>query len=248
MKTTTAFVPIGEVINDAAAPLRDEGFHRLGKPFYVAAGFRGLRKLCFDTNFNKRAWSAVIPENLLLDLPAGVIELDGAWLFNGDRCDINTSAVLFIKDNMHRTGGNGYFANNKWVNRDPMQFSYGWSCAPPSNLYFAGSFNKQLHLSDSCLQYCNVHLLYTASVDQCEDDFDVPEWAADALTDYITLRGAEALEREDPQFLRGMIARKENEMKAPNGSWREAQWYYKRMDKKARYDIAAKLFRLGHTP
>lgn len=255
MKTTTAFVPIKEVITDAAAPLRDWGFQRMGRPWYVACAFRGLRELCFDTNFNKRIWSKAIPASLILDLPEGYIEAEGAWLYNGDECNVAKSTVLFIKDNMHRLGGSGYIANNKWTNRDPLQYSYagGWvdgntgnPCEAPRHLHFAGTYNGQIMFSDSCAQYGMVHMLYTSSVSSCEDDFDVPEWAAEALTDYITMRVAESLEREDPQHLGRLISRKENEKKAPNGTWREAQWRYKRLDKKGRYDLAAKIFRFGH--
>lgn len=258
MKTTTSFVPVGEVISDAVAPLRDMDFGRLGKQFYVAAAFRGLRKMCFDTNFNKRVWTAAINQDTLInDLPPGYLESDGAWLYNGDNCDVAYSTVLFIKDNMHRLGGEGYVANNKWHNHDPLQFSYaatgtrsgGWSSEPPRCLHFAGTFNGEIHFSDSCRQYEFVHMLYTASVtDQCDDNLRIPEWAAEAITDYVTMRGAEALEREDPQYLNRLIARKENEMKAPNGSWRTAEYYYKRMSKKGRYDLAAKTFGFGHTP
>lgn len=256
MKTTTSFVPVGEVITDAVAPLRDWDFGRLGKPFYVSAAFRALRKMCFDTNFNKRIWTAEINQDTLInELPKGYLEADGAWLFNGDQCNVNYSTVLFIKDNMHRLGGSGYVANNKWINLDPMQFSYGptarfngWSSDPPACLHFAGTFDGTIHFSDSCRQYQFVHMLYTSSVDQCDDDLRIPEWAAEAVTDYITMRGAEALEREDPQHLSRLIARKDAEMKAPNGSWRTAEYYYKRLDKKGRYDLAAKTFGFGHTP
>lgn len=257
MKTTTSFVPLSEVIDDAAMPLQDIGFQRLGRPFYVAAAFRGLRALCFETNFNKRTWTKEVPDNLILDLPPGYIEADGAWLYNGDECNVQKSTVLYIKDNMHRLGGAGFIANNKWRNHDPLQYSYrdggwrngsdAWSEEPPHHLHFAGTFNGQLMLSQSCSQYRYVHMLYTASVgDDCTDDFNVPEWASEALTDYVTMRAAEYLEREDPQFLGRLIERKREEMKAPNGTWRNALWYYKRLDKKGRYDLAAKIFRFGH--
>lgn len=259
MKTTTSFVPVSEVIADAAMPLQDIGFQRLGRPFYIAAAFRGLRALCFDTNFNKRVWTKEIPADLILDLPSGFIEADGAWLYNGDECNVQKSTVLFIKDNMHRLGGSGYIANNKWENHDPLQYSYGgtgwrsgagdtWSEEPPHCLHFAGTFNGQIMFSHSCSAYRYVHIMYTASAgDDCTDDFDVPEWAAEALTDYITMRAAEYLEREDPQFLGRVIGRKQNERRAPNGTWRDAMWYYHRMDKKQRYDLAQKVFRFGHS-
>lgn len=256
MKTTNSFVPVSEIITDAAAPLKDWDFGRLGRPFYISAAFRGLRKMCFDTNFNKRVWTAEInQDSMTLDLPKGYIECDGAWVYNGTHCDVARSTVLFIKDNMHRLGGSGYIANNKWNNHDPLQYSFGptahpggWSSDPPHCLHFAGTFNGRIYFSDSCRQYQYVHMMYTSSVEQCDDDIDIPEWAAEAITDYVTYRAAEALEREDPQYLRGLIARKENEMKAPNGSWRTAEYYYKRLDKKGRYDLAAKTFRFGHTP
>jgi hypothetical protein len=245
MSTQTAYVPVGEIIADAALELRDGDFGRLGRPFYVAAAFRGLRRMCFDTSFFRKTWNEVVPEDLILPLPSDIVGLEGAWLFNGEACDVSKSAVLFIKPNMHRLGGSGHIANNKWSNEDPLQYS-SWSEQPPSNLFFAGFFDNSLHLSDSCRAYEKVHILYNAiPSDECDDDFDIPEWAAEAITDFVIHRGALRLEREDPQYLSRLIQRKEMELKGPGGSWKEAQYYYKRMDRKGRYDLAARTFRFG---
>ena len=82
-------------------------------------------------------------------------------------------------------------------------------------------------------------------VDCFGEEFKVPMWAREAITDYVIHRVALALEREDVQFYRGVIARKEAELKSPMQSWKGAVNLYKRSDKKQRYDTSAYTFDFG---
>jgi hypothetical protein len=253
MSESNINLPLGTVLLQAAQVVNDPDFRRLGRPFYKSAAWRGIRKMCKDAMSDRKIITIPIT-GPIVDIPALVSEYNGVYVYNGTTCDVNTSQRVRIKKNMHRLGGSGYIAMDKWDNhRDPLQYSHegggwgGWNHQPPHDLFFAGSFQGQLHLSDSCLRFGYLHIDYNGiGVDDHTEEFEIPEWMSEAITDFITLRAAEALEREDPRHLGNLIARKQNEMTAPNGSWREAQWYWRRMSRQKRQDTVEMTFRLGH--
>lgn len=245
-----SYISVGEIINDATQELRDSGFnHGLGYPFYLSAAQRGLSEMNYATSFFKRIFVKDIPEDLIVELPGDLTAKDQVYLFSGDSCTIETSTMLWIKPNMYFfTGGSGYVAQNKGRNWDPLQFSLSWSETPPSRLFFAGEYNGKLYLSPSCrARYNKIMIPYTGTGVECfGEEFDVPMWAREALTDYVIHRAALALEREDPQFYRGVIQRKNDELKGARGSWMQAINRYKRSDKKQRYETSAYTFDFGH--
>ncbi|MFO0190269.1 MAG: hypothetical protein ACK54F_03360 [Planctomycetia bacterium] len=240
---------VGEIITAAAQELRDNEFGRLGRPFYLSAAQRGLQEMNSATNFYKKVFETPVPDNLVLELPNDLTETDGIYLVKGSGVNFDSSTILFVKPNMWHKGGEGYIANNKGRNRDDMQFSLTWSEHPPAHIYFAGLRDGKLYLSPSCRQWDSIYIMYTGlGVDCFGEDFEIPHWCREAITDFVIHRAALAMEMENPNFYGRVIARKESEMKAPNGSWWTAVGRYKRLDKKGRYDTTAYTFRIGHTP
>lgn len=249
MPAGNATISLGEVILAASQELRDEGFQRIGKPVYVSAAQRALQKLNDETSFYKKIFEAPIPEDLILDLPCDLTAKDSVYLFSGDDCDITTSTILFIKPNMYHKGGSGYLANNKGRNLDVLQWSLSPTQIQPQHLYFAGEYNGKLYLSTSCQRFDKVHIRYVGiGVNEMGDDFDIPMWAREAVTDFIILRCALRMELTDQRKYTPIINRKTIEMKSTDGSWAQAKWQYKKLDKKGRYDSHAYNFGFGHTP
>lgn len=240
---------VSEIIVAAAQELRDNEYGRLGRPFYLSAAQRGLQEMNSATNFFKKEWEAEIPNNLVLGLPQDLTEMDGVYLVRGSGNNIQSSTPLFIKPNMWHMGGDGYIANNKARNHDDFQFSLAWSETPPNHIYFAGLRSGTLYLSPSCKNWDKLRILYTGLGVECfGEEFEVPHWCREAITDFVIHRAALAMEAENPNLYGRIIARKENELKAPNGSWWTAVGRCKRLDKKGRYDTTAYTFRIGHTP
>lgn len=248
MPLGNAYIKLGEITTAAAQELRQEEFGALGRPFYISAAQRGLTELNYATQFHKKEWIAEIPESLILELPSDLTEMDQAYVAHVDGCNIGETAILYIKPNMWHNGGEGYVAQNKGRNHDGLQYSLSWSQAPPNHLYFAGERGGKLFFSPSCRdRWGHVIIPYSGiGVDCFGEDFDVPMWAREAITDYVIHRAAIALERMDPQHLSRVIQRKEMELKSPQGSWTTALTRYKRLDKKGRYDNNAYNFRFGH--
>jgi hypothetical protein len=239
---------VDEVITAAAQELRIPDFGMLGRPFFLSAAQRGLTEMNSATNFFKKTWEHEL-DSLVLNLPNDLTEKDGIWLVKGSGSTITSSTPLFIKPNMWHKGGEGYIANNKGLNRDQLQWSLTWSETPPSHVYFAGEYNGSLYFSPSCMQWNYIHIQYTGlGMDCFGEEFEVPHWCREAITDYVIHRCAMALERDDPQHLARVIARKDNELKSPMGTWWTAVGRYKRLDKKGRYDISSYTTRFGHHP
>lgn len=244
-----ANIALSEIVTAVAQELRDEEFGRLGRPFYVSAIQRALGEMNKRTNFFKKDFVTEVPINRVLELPHDLTEKDQAYLFNGDSCGLTNSTILFIKPNMVNFGGLGYIAQNKGLNLDGLQWSLDTTQLPPSCLFFAGERMGKLYLSPSCSLWQRIYIPYTGiGVDCFGEDFVVPFWCREAITDWAIHRAALAMEREDPQFLARIIARKEGELKSPSGTWWTAIGDYKRMDKQTRYDTIAYTTRFGHFP
>lgn len=248
MPLGNAYIKLSEIITDAAQELRQDEFGALGRPFYVSAAQRGLTELNYATQFHKKEWIEAIPESLILELPGDLTEMDQAYVAQMDGCNIGETAILYIKPNMWHKGAGGYFAQQKGRNYDATQYSIAWSQSPPNCLYYAGERDGKLFFSPSCRErFGHVVIPYSGiGVDCFGEDFQVPMWARVAITDYVVHRAAMALERTDPQHLRGVIQRKEMELKSSQGSWMTAIVRYKRLDKKGRFDNNATNFRFGH--
>lgn len=247
-----SYIKPSEIITAAAQELRDTGFtHGLGKPFYMSALQQGLTEMNYATTFHKRIFNVPIPENLTIDLPDDFTEADQVYVYSGDECSSSRSTIVFIKPNYHAMGnGQNFIAQGMGRNLDAMQFSQSWTQTPPGCLFFGGIYNGQLQLSPSCAAAFNrVYIPYTGiGMDCFGEDFRVPMWCRQAMTDYVIHKVALALEREDVNFFRGVIARKESQIAAPMGSWNRAISRYKRSDKKTQYDTTAYKFDFGHTP
>lgn len=245
-----SYVPLSEIITAAAQELRVPEFGALGRPFFESAAQRAVTEMNYATNFFKREFKAEIPESLILDLPSDLTEKDQAYLYRGDECNITTSTILFIKPNMMSFGGEGYIAQNKGWNRDGLQWSSYWSERPPDCVYFAGERNGKLYFAPACrAAFGKVFIQYTGiGVDCFGEDFKVPMWAREAITDFVIEKAARAMWREDVQFLRQVINDKKFELTAPKGSWHTAIWRYKRSDSKRKYDTEGYTFRVGRFP
>lgn len=256
-RNTTAFLPVSEILLAAAQEIRDDDFRLAGgRPFYLSAAQRGLQELCYDALWDERSTQVPIPTNLIVELPADCIDLrPGLALFNGDQCDFNNVTTLYIKENLYHKGGQGYVADNHGPT-DQLMWGGLWWSQPLSawyrnRLYFAGSFQGKLYLSSACAAFQNLYIPYhSIGIDDWCEDFRVPMWAREALTDFVIDRAAKRLEQTNANYYRPIIARKQGELSLNNGAgtWSRALVRWKRMDQKQRSDLIMYLSRYGHNP
>lgn len=237
MSTGNSYVPLETVLYDAASELGDEDYRKAGgRPFYVAAAQRGVSKMFKDTMMDFRTWTTLIDGRPIIEMPEGLEEIDAIYVQSGEDCNTGESRKVYVKNDMHRLSGQGYTAGDQWYNGlDPLQFSHGWSSTPPPNLFFCGRWQGQIHLSDSCLSWAVLRIDYQGlGMEKIGDDFAVPYWMRDAITDFVVMRAAQKMRRLDKQFMTMIIREKETQME--RGSWLTAMAYAKRMDRKTRED------------
>lgn len=256
MRTTTAYIPVAQVIGDAAQELGDGEFRKYGRPAYVSAAQRALATLCHTVPWDVRHFQAPIPEDRILKLPWGTNEKSLVVLFNGPRCDFNNVRTLFIKPGLFHNGGSGYVANNTGGGVDVVP-RVSWNTSWPDNwLFFAGETNGNLYLSPSCSSYENIHITYMGLGMECwGDDFCIPEWAREAITDMVILRAAKTLRSltngsSTSNMYREIINEKEQAtaITNPNGTWLQALSYWGRMDEKQRNDVWSATTYFGEAP
>lgn len=261
MSVNTAYLPVGEILTAASQEIADDSFGKATRPFYLSQAQRGLQDLCYDARWDKRHIDLPIPANRIVELPPDCIGLNpGVVLFNGDNCDFLRESTLYIKPNMYHRGGTGYVADLH-PGQDALQtgqevgWYWEWNSDPriwaPNRLFYAGEFQGKLYLSYSCLAFDKIHIPYNSLGinDWCED-FMVPQWCREALTDYVIHKVALRLEQLNPAYFRGVIARKEIQLNTgnPNGTWNRALVRWKAMDSKQRSDLVMYLTRFGYQP
>lgn len=253
MISQTTYIPVAQVIGDAAAELGDGEFRKWGRPAYVSATQRALSTLCHDVPWDTRHWEAEIPDNLIVKLPWGMTQKSLAVLFNGEHCDMNSATTLHIKPNMFHKGGGGYVANNTGAGFDIGVGGPDFANSGVQNwLYFAWESAGCLYLSASCRAYEKVHITYSGlGIDCLGDDFCVPEWAREAITDAVILRGAKGLRAITRDNLyREIIREKELQLALNNtsGTWLRALGYWGRMGQKERMDTWTRTTWFGFVP
>lgn len=246
MITNSTFIPASEVIGDAAQELNDPEQRKLTPGFYQSATQRALSTLCHDVDADERHWETEIPESLIIKLPFGMTRKSIAMLFNGSHCDIMAGRTLFIRPNYYHKGAPqvGGVANNHGAGEDLVQWWYNNSVITNwwGNFVFcAGESNGCLYLSPNCAGYEKLHITYTGiGIDQWGCDFNIPEWAREAIVNQVIERGAASLWMltGDSRYRAIQQDKKaENSITNPNGSWIRALRWWSRMDAKQRSDI-----------
>lgn len=245
MITSATFLPVSEVIGDAARELGDPEQRKLTPGFYLSAAQRALSTLCHDVDADERHWEAEIPESMILQLPFGMTNKSVAMLFNGDHCDISSGKTLYIKPNYYHKGvpNKGGVANNHGSGEDLVQWWYNNSLVNSwwrNYVFYAGESNGCLYLGPSCAAFQKLHITYTGiGIDKWGCDFNIPEWAREAITNQIMERAAASLwmMTGDARYRAIQQDKKaENSVTNTNGSWIRALRWWSRMDRKQRTD------------
>lgn len=245
MITSSTYIPVSEVIGAAAMELGDPEFRKWGKPAYESAAQRALSTLCHDVDADERHWEAEIPESMILQLPFGMNTKSIAMLFNGDHCDMMNGKNLFIKPNyFHKGAPNvGGVANNHGSGEDLAQWWCGNSIVGAwwgNSIFYAGESNGCLYLGPSCAAFQKLHVTYSGiGIDQWGCDFNIPEWAREAIINQVIERGAAdlwAMTRDNFYRAIQQDKKQENSITNVNGSWIRALRWWSRMDRKQRTD------------
>lgn len=239
MITNSTYLPVSEVIGDVSERLNDPELRKWTPASYESSAQRALSNLCHEADFDERHWECEIPSSGIVKLPFGMHRKSLVMAFNGDHCDMSNASNVFIKPNYFHKGGTGAVANNLGSGEDLVQGAR--SPLNTGNLLFAGESNGCLYLSPACSGYQKLHITYYGiGIDKWGCDFNIPEWARDAIGAFMTEKGAAALwmmTRDTAYRAIQQEFKLELAITNPNGAWMTALRRWSRMDKKQRTDV-----------
>jgi hypothetical protein len=145
---TGSYITSDDILFKASAMAGDKDYKSLPKGFYYSLIQQAFEELNLDSFFQELRVDLPMPmDTLTLPLPEGCFNIRNIYIFNGDKCNIDSSRKVWHKRN-YFTRGSGFIANDKGNDtRDPYYSRGG-----------AGSSNKSLprdnnHGVNSALYY-----------------------------------------------------------------------------------------------
>lgn len=247
--THTEFIEAEEIITDVVQELDDSEYRKRSFPYYMGLVQRAVTELAYDTAFDDRVFEAVIPDNLRIDLPGGLANIEKVLLFNGEACDASSAVNCYWHRHFQNKPEGGYLASNQWHNdNDVMQPSMGGSSNPPSNLYFWNTVRGKLMLSSNCSAFDRVHVRYAGlGYLKFGDKPMVPAFAREAISAWVLCKAARGLTINDPQHYSNIANHYHRELHMPGGPWSDAKKRIAVLDRAQREDMERYGNKFGET-
>lgn len=260
-----SFVTINEILSDVTKLVKDAELRMCSKGWYTSQVQQCLEELAFDTYFNEITEEFVIPENKRIPMPKGAFNIRQMYLFSGDKCNIGTRTPnVYYKRNFW-SGGNGFVARNKGRNLDDPFYQNRSSFrnerqasgvvdgnrgrTPISQIYHYGIQNGIIMLSDNCLTYEKILLVYNGVNTEIGEVPIIPTFLRQAVKDWVSNMALEIKLTEvigTPSFAQwqAIKAGVQTRLEKPfDGSWAKAEHRLKTMDTKEREDLKEYLSR-----
>lgn len=240
MSAHNAYVNSVELRLRAAELAQDKGCAHHGHTFYDVAIRDAVRELCYDAPYDVRAVELPIPDSRIIDMPAGMSDNLNLFLFQGERCSVGAGTRVFLKENYSHHGGDGFFANQKGINVDPLIGDTFWYNEPP-NMYYGNIINGKLYLSPQCKQFTSIRIEYVGLGSEKTCDMPrIPTWAFEALSYRVAMLACEARIAENAQLFGGLAKKYEDKgtISNPRSAWVTAMMRWRRMSEQQRRDTA----------
>ena len=246
------FVTVDIILSDVLSIVDDSAMKMRSKGWYTSQIQQALEELSFDTLLSEQNESFDVPQNLRLPMPKGAFNLRGIYLFNGTNCDIKNAVNVYLKRNfINSQGGKGYVAEDMWNNEgDAFHTPRGGRdvndrrlSTGPNDLFYYGMQNGLIMLSESCIQYQKVMLVYNGILADIGEVPLVPQFFRQAVVDWVSLRALGVKRTQSvgtPLYNHWTVMIREREIllnKPYYGSWEKAESRAKKLDRKSRNDI-----------
>ncbi len=253
------YVSVNEILADVLVSVDDEAFKDHSKGFYVSQVQQALQELSFDTYFDERTEDFDVPSNLRLEMPKGAFNIKQIYLFNGTKCNIAKSQIVYHKRN-YFTGGVGYVAKDKWNNRDPFYDSrsfhgrnrraVGDSDSAINDLYFYNIQNGMMMFSSSISRFEKIMVVYNGISTDIGEVPIIPTFFREAVKSWVLdvaykIKMARAV--ADLGKWQALWSMNNNLLRKPfTGYWDLALYRAKNIDSKEREDINVYIGRLDY--
>jgi hypothetical protein len=260
-----------EVLSEVLIYTQEMGYNSVTRGFIISQMNRCMQALSYDTFFNEQHIGFNIPENGLIDIPAGAFNINQMYLYSGDSCNIGTNtANVYWKRNMYTGGGTGFAARNKGNNgnggKDPFysgnregnNFNRRGSGVNGSSkgisardgLYYYGISNGQITLSENTGNYSKILIKFNGIWEVDAEKKTIPQHLQEVLVDWCTEAVFRVKEGIDPaKWGRAQLKAEIRLGYKPEtfgGSWYKALRRVTSMDSKSKEDLKEYLSRLNY--
>lgn len=231
------FISINEILSDVLVILNDEDQTLLTPGFYRAQVRNGLDELGFDISFLPITTDYEIPDDLMVDMPAGCFNLRQIHIYSGTPDNVQYVENCYWKKGRHTRGANtGMTADVHHYNvTDPfIRVS-----VDEYSMYYFTIQNGIIYLSDACANYDYIRLTMDGIPSRNLDDVKmVPPEVRKSLVDWVTDRCAGSLKMRDARYrIIQADAQRSLDEYGLTGSFHEAKMRLRRLDSKQMKDI-----------
>lgn len=250
MNVESEVVSVDMVVRDILIRVDDEHLRKgLTKGYYVSLVNKALERLAITTFYNQEPVLDVpMPANFRWQLPDNFFNIQELYAWNGDCCDVKTSANIYWKRNFNNApNGKGYTALNKGYQQSADTFFYGpfpggegvmsfpqntVNGVNGDNLLYANVQNGWLMFSSACQGYSNFRIIYNGYGGVIGNKPAVPRPLRKVVTDLCVLSAFRTLMVRFPKSgYGGSINDCKDELyNKSTGSWWEAQIFVRQAD------------------
>lgn len=180
------------VIADVTPIINDEGMQRYSHGWYLSQIQQALEELAYDTRFDKKEWTGVIPADRILEMPADFWTEDAVFLYDGDDCHAgNITNVYYARGFSNYKGAT--MKMQRGVTNDPIM---GNTTHHANDLHFYSRVNGNMHFSQACAGR-KVFIKYRGSGTPIGETPMVPQEFRQAVKNYVTINALTAMLHED---------------------------------------------------
>jgi hypothetical protein len=151
MPTHSGYVKADEIIADCVAIVDDYG-KQFSHGWWISQIQQALAELAMDTYFDKKVWITPVTDNLIVDMPAGMVSIDGVYVYSGTECDAGPSVKVHYARNYTRYGG-ATFKNQRGGRQNDPVYEELITSSRAQNLLYWGRLDTHMFLSDACSGY-----------------------------------------------------------------------------------------------
>lgn len=240
MQVLNELLPVDYVLSDILVRVDDEALRKgVTKGFYINLINQALDKLAMTSFYNEEPPLDVpMPTNLRWQLPTNFFNIRELYAWNGDCCNIGSSANIYFKRNFNNgPNGQGYTALNKASQQafpDPYYWYWDYNIdgGDCNNQLFANVQNGWLMFSSACSGYSNFRIIYNGFGGVIGDKPLIPRPLREVIIDLVVLDVFGILMVRNPKSVySAMVDRAKDDLyNKATGSWYEAQWFVRQSD------------------
>lgn len=232
---TNEFTSVDEILFNILTEVGDEEMKSgFAKGWYIQKIKDALSELAFDTHFDTQSKDYNVPSNLQLEMPKDCFNVRKIYLYNGDCCTPQTSAIVHWKKNFNNNkSGSGYTANRvdsgQRTTNDPYYPSHpvaDYTGGSVETVYYANIQNGKIMLSSNCLSFSKIRLEFDGVGGFSDELPIVPRLFKSAIEYFVVERVFAAKKAREPRLWR---ASHSDSLSLKQQEWEKARLRAKRM-------------------